>query len=103
MVVGNGQAYALVDAETAVLGGHHDGRRLPRVVVGEEQLAHVVAALVRLVGQAEDDEVPHEDVVLLRRRDEVVRQLGVAALLDLLLVLQCKCLELLLESHRASF
>lgn len=66
----------------------------------ELQFAHVVAALIRLIGQAKYDKVPYEDIILLRSRNKVVLDLPILAVLDLLDVLLRQRLELFVQSHR---
>lgn len=101
VVVWDGEAYALINAKATILSGHHDCRRLPRIVVRELQLAHVVAIFVWFVLQAKYHEMPNKYVPLLGCSNEIVRNLRITTLFDLLLIFKCECLEFLLQSHCA--
>ena len=92
----------MIDCETTILRGHHDGRRLPWVVAWELKLAHKVATFVWLVGQVKDHKMPDEHVVLFWGSYEVVLNLPIFTILNLILELLGKSFELFLQSHGAS-
>ena len=72
MVIGNGKAYSIINPKSASLRSHHDGWWLPRVVLRELELAHIVAVFVWVVGQAEDNEMPDKYIILLRCSYEII-------------------------------
>lgn len=101
MIVRDGETYFLVGLKSSSLSDHQNTRRLPRVVIWKDKLAHVVASLPRVVLQPEHNEVPSEDVFGVWSCHEVL--LNPAKIIDLLLELKTQGLVLLLESHRALF
>ena len=72
MVVTHAEADAHVRLEAATWSQHEDSRRLERVLLGEYDLAHVVATAVRFI-KAKYKEVPLEDVVLVWASQEILQ------------------------------
>lgn len=73
MVVAEGRANGLVAIEASRRGMHHNGRRLHRVLRRKCNFAVVKAAFVVAVKQAENEEVPHKNVSVVRQCEVVVQ------------------------------